>query len=79
MQLQTIVYSRGQCIDIIPSQPRTYFVTKMYSIVFIAKLDFLTSATLAVIFYVTVKANCSNSNKTILQFSIISKVLNVFP
>ena len=42
MQLQTIVYSRGQCIDIIPSQPKTYFVTKMYSIVFIAKLDFFT-------------------------------------
>ena len=50
MQLQTIVYSRGQCIDIIPSQSRTHFTIKMYSIVFIAKLDFFTSETLAAIF-----------------------------
>ena len=65
MQYQTIVYSRGQCIDIIPSQPRTYFVIKMYSIVFIAKLDLFHSAALAAIFLVTIGAISSNSNETL--------------
>ena len=53
-----------KCIDIIPSQPKTYFVIKMYSIVFIAKLDLFHSAALAAIFRVTIGALCSNSNET---------------
>ena len=44
----------SECIDIISSQPGTYFVIKMYSIVFIAKLEFFHSAALAAIFRVTI-------------------------